>query len=164
MSGVSGWGPTGFMRILLDLVQGGALAHFPTLLGRRELALQDFLQSVQHPDTLLVSSAESAVLRVSDVPLESGHIEMMDALSCLAPTAVNAFDLVPNMPVVVLLGQLRWSTVRGTPSLCPQFETFLRRPLVADLRYVDVQAAQSLVDHQVLHVQEVLLRHARSSL
>src|SRR3569833_2984019 len=65
-------------------------------------------------------------------------------------SAVDPFDLVPNVPIAVLLRQIGWRTVGCTPELGRQLEPLLDRPCPRQLTDLNVQPAKTLVHLQVL--------------
>jgi hypothetical protein len=64
-------------------------------------------QSVEHANALLVAASIGAVDGLVNVTFKPGDEQMVNGPSRLASTAIDAFDLVADRPVVMLLGQLR---------------------------------------------------------
>jgi len=74
---------------------------------------------------------------------------MMHCLRGFAAAAIDAFDLIANVPVVVLLSQLGGSAVRRASGLRRQLIPLLGRPPVSDFAHRDVELTELLVDNQV---------------
>jgi hypothetical protein len=83
---------------------------------------------------------------------------MVDRFGCFAATAVDTFDFVTNVSVVILFRQLRRRTVGRPANLRGKFVFFLRRPRVTQIANLDVQLAKALIDIKILDIQIRLSR------
>lgn len=75
---------------------------------------------------------------------------MMHGFRRFSTTSIHAFDLVPDMPIIVFLGQLSGRTVGGPPDLGAQFEFLLGRPAMADSGNFNVELAELSIYNQIL--------------
>jgi len=69
--------------------------------------LKCLLHAVEHTDALGVPGSKVLIRFVRDVALKLGDVQVMNRLQGLAAGAVHTLDLVANMSVAVLLGQVR---------------------------------------------------------
>ena len=60
---------------------------------------------------------------------------MVNTLASFASATVDAFNLIANMPIIMLFSQLCRRTVRGSTNLRSEFVTFLLRPFMAQVAY-----------------------------
>jgi hypothetical protein len=63
---------------------------------------------------------------------------MVYCLSDFTPRAIDAFDLVSNVAIIVLFRQLGGCAIRRASDLTRQFEPFVPRPIVRNFADVDV--------------------------
>lgn len=77
----------------------------------------------------------------------------MDSLAGFASTPIDAFNLVANMPVIMLFSQLCRGTVRGSANLRSEFVAFLLGLFMAEIAYFDMKLTNLLIDFQVLNIQ-----------
>ena len=71
----------------------------PSSLPFWELPLKCLLQTIQHPDTFLISSAKRCVDFRGNVSFLSCHKQMVYRLRSLAPTPIHSFILLRNTVV-----------------------------------------------------------------
>ena len=82
------------------------------------------------------------------------HVEMVDGFGGFPATAVDAFNFVSDMPVVILFGQLCGGTIGSAADLGAQFVFFLGRPGIGEGRHVQMQMAEALIYNQVFNIPE----------
>jgi hypothetical protein len=79
--------------------------------GFVEALLERSLKPVEHSDTFSVAIVEEKIEFVGDVAFTHGDVEMVNGFQCFAACAVDTFDLVSDMPIAVLLGEVCRRTV-----------------------------------------------------
>ena len=70
------------------------------------------LQTVQHPDALLVTVPTTGENLFGKGLFQPGDVEMMNGLGSLSSATIHTLDLVAHMSIVILLRQLSWSAIR----------------------------------------------------
>ena len=71
-----------------------------------ELTFQASLQPVQHSDALLISFSKPSIFLQRDVVLESSNVKMVDCFGGFTSSAIDTFNLIPDVPVIVSFRQL----------------------------------------------------------
>ena len=89
----------------------------PSSLSFRELPLKCLLQTIQHPDTFLISSAKRCVDFRGNVSFLSCHKQMVYRLRSLAPAPIHSLNFIADMTVIVFLGELRGGTIGSAADL-----------------------------------------------
>jgi len=79
-----------------------------------------------------------------------GHEKMVHGFRRFPAAPVDALDLVPDMSIVVFLGQLGGGAVRRAPDLRAQLEFFFGWPAMGKRGDFEMELAEFLIDGQIL--------------
>jgi len=148
-----GYGPALEVVLAVCAIRCRFLGCLPAPVSFRNFPFQCFLQSIQHPDALFI--AVSILLRkpFREVAFELCHEKVMDRFSGFPSASINPVYLVPNMPIIIFLGELSRCTVRGAPSLASQLVLLFLRPLMSQVADLNMQLAQLFIDLKIFDVQ-----------
>ena len=136
------------------------LGCLPAPLSLRDFPLQCFLQSVQHPNALFVAISIFLKQPFLEITFEFRHEKMMNRFSRLTATSIDTVYFVPNMPIIIFLGELSRCTVRRSPCLASQLVLLFLRPLMCQVSDVNMQPAQLNIDLKIFHIKIRLCRHS----
>ncbi|HQN79513.1 MAG TPA: hypothetical protein PLB64_00480 [Kiritimatiellia bacterium] len=110
--------------------------------------------AVQHPDAFAVSLAEAGECFLGFIFAQMGHVKVVNSFGGFAAAAVDTFDFVAHVAVIILFGQLGGRAVGRPPDLRAQFVFFLGRPAMRKIGDFQVKLAESLINDQIFHIPE----------